>query len=217
MKGTIPSQPYPWGLTASYEMVVLDELALLIAYAFGGQDAASEGDPLNELIEAFAFICCGLDQPAQLYIRPRDPTPEGEIEFALARVSCQPPENGRGLDPAAPDGYRDPQHLRQHGLDEVRIDRLREQEIDVFVLQCGLGAIEVKPFPVATVGPAQSSPNTWPICRLVPELFPCSRISSTSPSYRIDAMRVKEAGIASVKLQNCFVMRDPASNQSKVG
>ena len=53
----------------SYEMVVLDELALLIAYAFGGQCAASEGDPLNELIEAFAFICCGLDQPPQLHIR----------------------------------------------------------------------------------------------------------------------------------------------------
>ncbi len=40
----------------SYEMVVLDELALLIAYAFGGQRAASEGDPLNELIEAFALF-----------------------------------------------------------------------------------------------------------------------------------------------------------------
>jgi hypothetical protein len=37
-------------------MVVLDELALLIAYAFGGQRAASEGDPLNELIEAFALF-----------------------------------------------------------------------------------------------------------------------------------------------------------------
>ena len=68
--------------------------------------------------------------------------PKGEIEFALARVSCQAPENGRGLDPAGSDGYRDPQHLPQHGLDEVPIDRLREQEIDVFVLQCGLGAIE---------------------------------------------------------------------------
>src|SRR5258708_13279682 len=78
--------------------------------------------------------------------------PEGEIEFALARVSCQPPENGRGLNPAGSDGYRDPQHLRQHGLDEVPIDRLREQEIDVFVLQSGLGAIEVKPFPVANPG-----------------------------------------------------------------
>ena len=78
--------------------------------------------------------------------------PEGEIEFALARVSCQPPENGRGLDPAGSDGYRDPQHLRQHGLDEVPIDRLREQKIDVFVLQCRLGAIEVKPFPVANPG-----------------------------------------------------------------
>jgi hypothetical protein len=29
----------------NYEMVVVDELALLIAYAFGGQRAASEGDP----------------------------------------------------------------------------------------------------------------------------------------------------------------------------
>jgi len=53
----------------SYEMVVLDELALLVAYAFGGQCAASEGDPLNELIEAFALICCGLDQSPQLNIR----------------------------------------------------------------------------------------------------------------------------------------------------
>jgi hypothetical protein len=75
--------------------------------------------------------------------------PEGEIEFALVRVSCQPPEIGRGLDPAGSDGYRNPQHLRQHRLEEVPIDRLREQEIDVFVLQCSLGAIEVKPFPVA--------------------------------------------------------------------
>jgi hypothetical protein len=53
----------------SYEMVVLDELALLIAYAFGGQRAASEGDPLNELVEAFALFVCGLDQPPQLHIR----------------------------------------------------------------------------------------------------------------------------------------------------
>ena len=35
----------------SYEMVVLDELALLIAYAFGVQCTASEGDPLNELTD----------------------------------------------------------------------------------------------------------------------------------------------------------------------
>jgi hypothetical protein len=28
---------------------------------------ASEGDALNELIEAFALICCGLDQPPQLF------------------------------------------------------------------------------------------------------------------------------------------------------
>jgi hypothetical protein len=49
-------------------MVVLDELALFIKYAFGGQRTAYESGPLNELIEAFAFICCGLDQPPQLHI-----------------------------------------------------------------------------------------------------------------------------------------------------
>nr|WP_245632367.1 hypothetical protein [Edaphobacter aggregans] len=35
----------------SYEMVVLDELTLLIAYAFGGQRAASEGSGLSSSLE----------------------------------------------------------------------------------------------------------------------------------------------------------------------
>src|ERR1700728_2663253 len=77
---------------------------------------------------------------------------EGEIEFALARVSCQPSENGRGLDSADSNGYSDTQHLGKHSLDQVPIDRLREQEIDVFVAQFRLGAIEVKPFPIANPG-----------------------------------------------------------------
>jgi hypothetical protein len=51
----------------SYEMVVL-ELGLLVANAFGGQRAASEGDRPDELIEAFALVCCGLDQPPQVDI-----------------------------------------------------------------------------------------------------------------------------------------------------
>jgi hypothetical protein len=39
------------------EVVVFDELALLVANPFGGQRAAAEGDPLEELIETFTVNC----------------------------------------------------------------------------------------------------------------------------------------------------------------
>jgi hypothetical protein len=37
------------------EVVVFDELALLIANSFCAQCASAEGDPLEELIETFAY------------------------------------------------------------------------------------------------------------------------------------------------------------------
>ena len=37
------------------EVVVFDEFALLVANSFCGQCAAAEGDPLEELIETFAY------------------------------------------------------------------------------------------------------------------------------------------------------------------
>lgn len=36
-------------------MVVFDQLALLVANPFGGQRTATEGDPLEDLIETFAM------------------------------------------------------------------------------------------------------------------------------------------------------------------
>ena len=42
-------------------MVIFDELALLASNTFGGQCASSEGDPLEELVEAFALVRGGLD------------------------------------------------------------------------------------------------------------------------------------------------------------
>jgi hypothetical protein len=80
-----------------------DELALLVANPFGGQRAA-EGDPVEELIETFALVGRGLDQPPQLNIGEvveqkactdrMTQFPKGEIEFALSRVGCQPPKDG---------------------------------------------------------------------------------------------------------------------------
>lgn len=49
-------------------MGVFDELALLVPDTFGGQRAATEGKPLEELIESFALVGCRLDQPPQLDI-----------------------------------------------------------------------------------------------------------------------------------------------------
>jgi hypothetical protein len=75
--------------------------------------------------------------------------PKGEIELALSRVCCQTPEDGGGFDPAGSNRDRHPQHLRQHGFDQVPIDRLREKTIDVVVAKVRPGAIEMKPLPVA--------------------------------------------------------------------
>ncbi|MCU1226723.1 MAG: hypothetical protein JWQ42_4816 [Edaphobacter sp.] len=112
------------------EMVVFDELTLLVADSFGGQRAAAEGDPLEELIEAFALFGRCLDEASQFDIGEEveqkpctdrmAQLPKGEIEFALARVGCQPAEDGGGFDPTGPDRDRHPQHLRQHGSIRVQ-------------------------------------------------------------------------------------------------
>ena len=81
-----------------HKVVVLDELALLVADAFGGQRTTAEGDPLEELIEPFALVSRCLDQAAQLdvgeVVEQKARTdrmaqfPKGKIEFALSRVRC---------------------------------------------------------------------------------------------------------------------------------
>src|SRR5665213_93367 len=86
------------------EVVVFDELALLVANPFGGQRATAEGDPLEKLIETFALVGRGLDQPPQLNIGKvveqkactdsMTQFPKNEIKFTLSRVGCQPAEDG---------------------------------------------------------------------------------------------------------------------------
>ena len=57
-----------------------------------------------------------------------------------------------GFDPAGADRDRHAQHFRQHCLDEIPIDRLGEEQVDVFVAHLGPGAEEVQPLPIADAG-----------------------------------------------------------------
>jgi len=75
--------------------------------------------------------------------------PEGKIQLVFSRVRCQAPQNRRRLDLAGSDRDRDPQHLRQHGLDQIPIDPLREQEIEMLVANIGIGTEEVQALPIA--------------------------------------------------------------------
>ena len=82
------------------QMVVFDELALLISDGLVRQCAASEGDPLGKLVEAFALVRRGLDEPSQLDIAQvveqktcSDDVAQlskRKVEFALSRVRSQP-------------------------------------------------------------------------------------------------------------------------------
>lgn len=140
-------------------MVVLDDLALLIAVIGRDRAISAERNPLRESVECLALVGCRLDQGAQLraaQVLQQELGADGTsqlskclVEPVLFTVSAQLAQQRRGSHASRFNREHDPQHIGQMGLDQMPVYRIREQRVNMGEGCLLVRAIHRQVFPVA--------------------------------------------------------------------